>query len=86
MRNYRICYSLNLAAFIAFKTGQQPDVIKDSNGLYYCVYPESQEIRDCLTEWKNPDLVISIHDYLNKYAEIRKAIAAKRREDSGEEA
>lgn len=81
MRNYRVCYSLNLAAYIAYKTGMQPDVIKDSNGLYYCVYPESQVVRDCLTDWKDADLKLTIHDYLNCYADIRKAIAAKRSEE-----
>lgn len=80
MRNYRICYSLNLAAFINYKTGMTPDVVKDSNGLYFCVYPENQVVRDCLTEWKDAGLQLTIHDYLNCYAEIRKVIAAKRRE------
>lgn len=79
MRNYRIFYSLNLAAYVNYKTGLKPDIIQDDEGLYYCVYPENEVIRDCLTEWKNADLQLTIHDYLNCYAEIRKAIAAKRK-------
>lgn len=85
MRKYRICYSLNQAAFIMHTTGVQPGVFRDTNGLYYAVYDETPEVKEAVAKWHTPDLTANLHEYVACYAVIRKTIAAKRKEDAEKE-
>lgn len=77
----KMVYSLNLAAYISMRTCLTPEIYRDKEGLYYCVFPEIRGVAYAIREWKNSDLKVTIHEFLDIYRQLRQAIAEKRREE-----
>lgn len=82
MKNYRVCYSLNLAAYVHYVTGIAPDIFQDTNGYYYCVYELTPEVIKAIDDWKDSGLTANLHDYLAIFAQLKKRISNKRRNDA----
>lgn len=67
-------YSLNLSAYIMFATGEQPEYKTEDGAIYYCVFPTTDAVKQAVIEFKNPDLEIKLHDYLELYKVIKNNI------------
>lgn len=72
-------YSLNLIAYLWNITGQKPVISQDeTNGAFYAVFPDSAEISQAITEWKDENCVVNIHSFLETYKKLREDINSKR--------
>ena len=67
-------YSLNLIAFVQFRTRVRPQLGRDDNGVFYAVFPESQGVGRAIREWKQIGCTVEIHQFLNVYGELRARI------------
>lgn len=72
-------YSLNLAAYISLTTGLQPVYFNDEeNGLYYCVFPQCEQVINAIAAFRSPDTTVNLHSYLSVFKGLREKIAALR--------
>lgn len=77
MSNKRI-YSLNLVTYIWCRTGIQPELHVEEGGLIWCAYPEGGEVGKAITEYRNPEVAVCLHEYLQKYKQLRTMIEEAR--------
>lgn len=67
-------YSLNLATYIWCKTDIQPELHLEDGGLVWCAYPEGGEVGKAIIEYRDPDVAVNLHDFLQKYKQLRMMI------------
>ena len=67
-------YGLNLAAFLFYATGIMPVIRYDENKVFYCVFPEEEQVGKAITAYRRSDCMANIHQYLNAYRTIRDTI------------
>lgn len=67
-------YSLNLIAYITYKTNIQPDMRLDEDGKYYGLFPETRGIAWAITEFRKDNCKVRIHEFLQKYRDLRMMI------------
>lgn len=72
-------YSMNLAAFIMYCTGELiPKIEKDEdNGYYYFIFDESKAVSDAINQYKDysKDLECrNLREYLRIFKELKKEI------------
>lgn len=67
-------YSLNLAAFIIYKTKVRPKWLQDDNGLYYAEFKDCVSVNFAIDQWRQSEVEIEAHAFLNAYKEVREAI------------
>ena len=80
MEKYKT-YNINLAAYIALISGQQPRVIKETNnndrtknGLYYLEFDLTDDVRQIINQFMNNNSYCEIHDFMIEFSKIKKAI------------
>lgn len=67
-----------MITFLMLK-GYTPQFSKEENEeLYFAQFPETPEVEKAINEWKNADLNVNIHKYLNYYKQLRLAIRKMR--------
>lgn len=77
MKKYIQVYSLNQIAYLML-LGFHLKLKSDNNKLWYGVIESNPEVVEAINKWKDPNLCIPIHDYLNMYRELRENINRKR--------
>lgn len=83
MNEEKRIYSLNLATYVFLTTGIFPIVRKEENEeVYYCVFPEVDQVGKAINHFRNVDCVVNIHNYLNAYRTIREVIKEIREGDA----
>lgn len=50
----------------------------DNNKLWYATFDITNDIEKAIGDWRDENLVVPIHQYLNKYRELRNEIDKKR--------
>lgn len=71
-------YSLNLITFLMSR-GFDPKIIReDGEDLYYAVFDDNTAFKSAIGEWKQEDLQVEIHKYLNCYKVLRETIKQMR--------
>ena len=80
MEKYKT-YNINLAAYIALISGQQPRIIKetgnnDSNksGLYYMEFDATDDVKNIINQFFNYNSYCEIHDFMIEFSKIKKEI------------
>lgn len=72
-------YSLNLAAFIIASTGLEPEVkLEEETNLYYCKFPENEEVSNCIAAFRQPQVQVDLHSFINTFRELKAKIKALR--------
>lgn len=77
MKNYISVYSLNQIAYLML-LGFRPNMASDNNKLWYATFDITNDIEKAIGDWRDENLVVPIHQYLNKYRELRNEIDKKR--------
>ena len=67
-------YSLNLIAYITYKTNVMPVLRLDEEGKYYGLFPETRGIAWAITEFRRDNCKVYLHSFLQNYKELRLAI------------
>lgn len=71
-------YSLNLAAFIYSATGLMPEIKHENAKLFYCVFPENEQVSQAIRDYRQTGATVEIHRFLNCYGVIRDMIQVMR--------
>ena len=64
-------YSLNLIAYIKYKTGLEPKLEVERDNTAYAIFPESQEVAKAIKDFKKDECLVNLHQFLNLYKELR---------------
>lgn len=78
MMSNKHIYSLNLIAFIQYRTGIKPQLHMEDGGLFYATYPEGGEVGQAILDYRDSDCEVKLHDFLNVYKTIRDEINSLR--------
>ena len=46
----------------------------EDGGLVWCAYPEGGEVGKAIIEYRDPDVAVNLHDFLQKYKQLRMMI------------
>ena len=83
-KEYYKIYSLNLAAFLMMITGIKP-ILSDGkgkdSGYVSFLFPVCDEVRLVKQVYKQSNISVDLHSYLNAYKDIRLMISNYRRGD-----
>lgn len=66
-------YSLNLIAYITYKTAIEPE-LKTENNTVYAVFPECKEVGTAIKEFNSNDCTVNLHKFLNQFKELKQKI------------
>lgn len=77
MKKYITIYSLNQLAYLML-LGYCPTLTSDNNRLWYGILDYTPDVQKAIEDWRNENLVVPIHQYLNSYKELRENINEKR--------
>ena len=53
-------------------------MVSDNDRLWYATFDITNDIEKAIGDWRDENLVVPIHQYLNKYRELRNEIDKKR--------
>lgn len=71
-------FSLNLITYLMSR-GFEPKIYKENNeDLFYAVFEDSPAVKSAIGDWKQEDLQVEIHKYLNCYKSLRETIKQMR--------
>lgn len=73
--NSKRIYSLNLLAYIAYRTNLTPLLLLDEDGrTYYGVFPECSGVELAIEEFRQKKVRVELHRYLNMFKDIKVSI------------
>ena len=78
MNSNKHIYSLNLMAFIQYRTGIKPTLYMEDGGLFYATFPEGGVVGQAITEYRDSDVEVNLHNFLNVYKTLRDEINSLR--------
>lgn len=65
-------YSLNLIAYVAYRTNLNPLLLLDEDGrTYYGVFPECSGVELAIEEFRQKKVRVELHRYLNMFRVIK---------------
>lgn len=71
-------YSLNLLAYLAYKTNIRPDIHQDNDGKFYGLMPETRGVAWAINAYRKDDCFVELHKFLQEYKNIRDVIKEMR--------
>ncbi len=66
-------YSLNLIAYIIYKTATKP-VLRSENNTVYAIFPENDDIAAAIKQFKMDSCTVELHKFLNIFKDLKKEI------------
>lgn len=70
-------YSLNLIAYIKYRTGIEPSLFVEGSTAY-AVFPETAIVGKAINEFKSDDCEVKLHSFLNQYKDLRRQVVKLR--------